>query len=184
MNRSRLASVVLGCAVGAIAATSAGSASAVPPVGAPRPELSFTDGWERKNDLARYRGVPILVLYEDKDSATVNRPLKEDLARLASGDRYRDLIALLPFADLTSYDYWPVRGFVKDAIQDESKKQKTVIYCDWDGHVRRGLKLQKGTSNVVLFGRDGRVSFSHAGALSPAQRNELIELLRREVANR
>jgi len=103
------------------------------------------------------------------------------LARLAAGDRYRGAVALVAVADVAGYDYWPVRGFVKDAIRKESVKQGTSIYCDWDGHVRRGLELDAGTSNVVLYGKDGSVIFADKGALSAARRGALLDLLRRQV---
>jgi hypothetical protein len=156
-------------------------ANAVPAVGSGRPDVTLQDGWDRTLELARYRGMPILVVYEDKDSATINQGLKEELSKLAKGDRYKRLIALVAVADVSGYDYWPVRGFVKDAIKSESHKQGTLIYCDWDGHVRGALGLHRGTSNVVLFGKDDKVLFSHAGALSSEQQRALIGLLREQV---
>lgn len=159
----------------------AGSAAALPSVGSPRPSVSIRDGWDRETTLERYRGVVTLVVYEDKGSAEVNQALKEELSRLAKGDRYKRRVALFAVADVTGYDYWPVRGFVKDAIQSESHKQGTLIYCDWDGRFRGALGLHKGNSNVVLIGKDDRILFAEAGALSAARRRELIDLLRREV---
>lgn len=156
-------------------------ANAVPTVGADRPNVILQDGWDRTFELGRYRGMPTLVVYEDKDSATINQPLKDELSKLAKGDRYKKLIALVAVADVSGYDYWPVRGFVKDAIKSESHKQGTLIFCDWDGRVRNALGLRRGTSNVVLFGKDDKVVFSHAGALSKDQQKQLIALLREQV---
>lgn len=150
-------------------------------VGDARPNVVLHDAWERSINLGSYTGKPVLVLYEDKDSATLNLPLKQELSQLAKGDKYKSSIALVAVADVTGYDYWPIRGFVKDAIQDESRKQKTVIYCDWDGHIRNQLRLDKSTSNVVLFGRDGRVLFARSGALGKGERKDLIDLLRAQV---
>jgi predicted transcriptional regulator len=70
---------------------------------------------------------------------------------------------------------------VKDAIQGESRKQGTDIYCDWTGSARQALQLDRGTSNVVLYDRAGRVAFSASGALSEARREELVRLLRSYV---
>ena len=80
-----------------------------------------------------------------------------------------------------SFDFWPVRGFVKDAIRSESKKQGATIYCDWDGNFQRAAGFKRGTSSVLLIGRDARVLFSHEGALPPPERDRLISLLRSEV---
>lgn len=159
----------------------AGAAGALPTVGGTRPSVSVRDGWDRVTTLEHYRGVVTLVVYEDKGSAEVNQVLKEELSRLAKGDRYKRKVALFAVADVSGYDYWPVRGFVKDAIQTESHKQGTTIYCDWDGRFRNALSLEKGKSNVVLIGKDDRILFAEAGALSAARRRELIDLLRREV---
>ncbi len=132
-------------------------------------------------ELSRLGAKPVLIVYEDKDSATQNQAFKNDLANLARGDRYRDTVGLVAIADVQGYDYWPVRGFVKDAIKDESRKFGTVIYCDWDGAARRTLGLRRGTSSVILYGKDGKVIFSHEGAMSADERQQAIVLLRAQV---
>ena len=156
-------------------------AQALVGAGSLRPAGRVYDADDHTLDLRSINGKPILVLYEDKDSAKVNEPLKLELARLAKGDRYRTAVALVPIADVQSFDFWPVRGFVKDAIRGESKKQGATIYCDWDGNLQRSAGFKRGTSSVMLIGRDARVLFSHEGALPPDQRDRLISLLRGEV---
>jgi len=151
------------------------------PAGALRPAGRVHDADDRTLDLRSINGKPILVLYEDKDSAKVNDALKADLSRLAKGDRYRTAVALVPVADVQSFDFWPVRGFVKDAIRSESKKQGATIYCDWDGNLQKAAGFRRGTSSVMLIGRDARVLFAHEGALPTEQRERLIALLRGEV---
>jgi hypothetical protein len=170
-------------AAGAIAlALFAGApVEALPLAGALRPEVELTDAWERSIRLSTYRGMPVLVVYEDKGSSEQNAALKRELAVLAKGDKYRRLIALVAVADVTGYDYWPIRGFVKGAIRGESEKQSTVIYCDWDGHVRHALGLERGQSNVVLYGSDGAVLYAHAGPMSAEERRGFVELLRAQV---
>ena len=158
-----------------------GPAGAVPRVGSDVPDVVLRDGWDRDTHLARFRGMPLLVIYEDKGSTEQNDPLKRELARLAKGGQDRKKIALVAIADVSDYDFWPARGFVKDAIRSESHKQDTLIYCDWDGHVRRTLSLAAGASNVVFYGRDGKALFSRSGPLSPEARRELLDLLRAHV---
>jgi hypothetical protein len=156
-------------------------ARALPSVGASRPQLRLVDAWERVLDLSNVGSRPLLVIYEDKDSATQNAALKQELSELSKGDRYKTRVVLAAVADVAAYDYWPVRGFVKDAIRGESQKAHTPIYCDWDGGARRALEAKAGMSNVILYGRDGRVLFAHVGAMSEATRSNLLELLRGEV---
>jgi hypothetical protein len=156
-------------------------AHGLPLPGAALPALRLLDAWDRTLELSRLGAKPVLVVYEDKDSATQNQAFKNDLATLARGDRYRSSVGLVAIADVQGYDYWPVRGFVKDAIKDESHKFGTVIYCDWDGSAQRTLGLRRGTSNVILYGKDGKVLFSHEGAMSADERRQAIALLRAQV---
>ena len=173
--------VVIAVLLALVVASILRTARALPALGALRPEVTLKDAWERSITLSRFRGMPVLVVYEDKGSSTQNQRLKDDLARLGQGDRYKQSVGLVAVADVSGYDYWPVRGFVKDAIQSESEKQHTTIYCDWDGHVRTSLGLEKGMSNVVLFGKDGKVLFAASGTVSDQRREELVRLLRHEV---
>jgi predicted transcriptional regulator len=134
-----------------------------------------------KLDLRSINGKPILVVYESQEAAPQNAALKEDLSKLASGEAYRDTVALVPVADVEAYDFWPARGFVKDAIRDESKKLKTPIYVDWDGSFRKNAGLRRNMSTVILIGKDANVRFAHEGPLSKNQREELLQMLRNEV---
>lgn len=156
-------------------------AEALPTVGDALPDLRLSDGWGRTLDLSQLASEPVLVIYEDKASSRQNVDLKRDLAVLAKADRYKQGVALVAIANVEGYDYWPVRGFVKDAINDEARKFDTPIYCDWDGTARRELGVNLGVSNVILYARGGKVLFSHEGKLAPGQRQEILGLLRREV---
>jgi len=170
-----------GGAAAAVCVLSSTIAHALPQVGAQLPSAQVVDSDDRRFDLGSTRGRPVLVVYEDKESAHVNDAFKEELARLARDGRYKSSVSLVPVADVRRYDYWPVRGFVKDAIRDESKKQGTSIYCDWNGDFSRKMSLQTGTSSVVLFGRSGRVLFAKAGQLTAGEIREVVALLRAEV---
>lgn len=157
-------------------------ATALPSVGETLPELNLIDAWDQPFALnAKNSNKPVLVVYEDKDSSGQNAELKRELARLAKGDRYRTAITLLAIADVTGYDYWPIRGFVKDAIKDESHKVGTRIFCDWNGATRSKMGVRKGQSNVVLYGKDGRVLLSHEGPMPAAKRARLIALLGEQI---
>ena len=166
---------------GLLAAAALATAFLAPPADAALPNARVLDANDRSFDLASTMGKPVLVVYEDKDSAQLNAPFKTELARLAKGDKYRQAVALIPVADVRSYDYWPVRGFVKDAIRKESGKQGTTIYCDWNGDFARKLSLQKGTSNVALYSKTGRLLFVKQGILSSAEIQQALGLLKSEV---
>lgn len=175
-------SLVLAALLGGLG--TANLAEAAPALGTPKPAARVVDADDRAFHLQAVQGKPTLVLYEDKESAKVNVALKDDLAKLASGGRYRSSVVLVPVADVERYDFWPARGFVKDAIKDESKKIGATIYCDWDGSFRRAVKLAQNTSSVLLFGKDGRVLFTWEGQVPKEERERLLELLRTEVEPR
>lgn len=175
MNRSTL---TLGGLLTVLLVT---TADASPAAGARRPEVRLVDAWERAFELKTLQGTPVLFVYEDKESAMQNKLLKAELAELAKGDRYKRSIAIVAIADVTGYDFWPVRGFVKRAIRDESVKFGTVIYCDWQGEARGALGASRGMSNVALYGKDGALVFAHAGTMPKAKREELVALLRVQV---
>jgi predicted transcriptional regulator len=168
-------------AVATVGLLAGGVARALPVPGAARSDVELTDAWDRSIHLAAYVGKPVLVVYEDKGSSSQNEALKEELAAVARGDRYKTVVALVAVADVSGYDYWPIRGFVRSALRSESQKQGTVIYCDWDGHVRGTLGLERGQSNVVLYGRSGVVLYSHAGPMSVEERRTFFATLRGQV---
>ncbi|WP_437288760.1 YtfJ family protein [Sorangium sp. So ce406] len=158
-----------------------GAALALPSEGDRAPNARLEDADGRELQLKTLRGKPILIVYEDKDSATQNQAFKDALAKLAKGDRYRKTIALAAVADVSSYDFWPVKGFVKDAIREESRKVGATIYCDWDGAFRQAYRLRRGISNVILVGKNGQVLFAAEGKLKPEAQSRVLELLRKEV---
>ena len=141
--------------------------------------LEDADG--KVTELKQFRGKPILIVYENKDASKQNEALKKELAVLAKGDKYKDKVALAAVADLDGYNYWPVKGFVIDAIKQESKKAGTTIFCDWDAGVRGVYGFKKGTSSIVLIDKNGWVIFSQEGTLSAEARARLVELLRQQV---
>ncbi len=167
--------------LGLLLALDVSSVWALPKLGAAAADASMEDADGRRAKVSSFSGKPILIVYEDKDSATLNQPFKDDLAKLAAGDKYRESIALLPLADVSAYNFWPVKGFVKDAIREESKKVGTTIYCDWDASFRSAFDIRAGSSSIILVGRNGAVLFAAEGALSVEQREKVVSLLRAEV---
>lgn len=171
-------------AAAAIAAGIAGSplsTLALPAVGDDAPNGKLEDADGKSTETKSFKGKPLLIVYEDRDSAAQNEKLKKELGVLAKGDKYKAKVALAAVADVSSYDFWPAKGFVKDAIREESKKQGTTIYCDWNASFRKAFKLTKGKSNIVLVGKDGKVLFAAEGSLSDGDRKKVIELLKSQV---
>lgn len=175
--------VLLLCAAALSAALLSGAALALPTEGQVAPNARVEDVDGRELQIKTLRGRPILIVYEDKDSNTQNQALKDALAKLAKGDgRYRRTLATVAVADVSAYDFWPVKGFAKDAIRDASKRAGTTIYCDWDGTFRAAYRLRQGISSVVLVGKNGQVLFAAEGTLKREQQTRVLDLLRKELA--
>lgn len=175
----RLAAAAVAFAFAAL--TVQGAALALPAEGEKAPNARIEDADGRALEMKTLQGKPILIMYEDKGSSAQNQALKDELSRLARGDRYKRAIALAAIADVSAYNFWPVKGFVKDAIRDESRRFGTTIYCDWDASFRKKYRMREGVSSVVLVGRDGLVLFAADGALSADKRAQLLKLLREQV---
>jgi hypothetical protein len=157
-------------------------AEALPRTGAASPRARLEDPDGRVLDLRFPGAKPTLILYEDRDSAGQNLPLKNDLLRVARQNAAASkAVVFAGVADVSDYDFWPVRGFAAQAVRKKSKETGRPIYCDWDGAFRRAYGLRRGFSTVVLVGRDGRVRFAAEGPLGPEARARLFELLASEV---
>lgn len=181
MKADKLRSLFTAGAIASSASLMSAEALGVPREGEAAPNAALEDADGRVAELKAFRGKPILIMYEDRDSAKQNDALKKELGELARGDRYRSRVALAAIADVSAWDFWPAKGFVKDAIRDESRKQGTTIYCDWTGSFRKAYRLRAGMSNVVLVGKDGRVLFAAEGPIPPDQRKRLLGILREQV---
>lgn len=164
----------------AVTALFATSAFALPKVGDARPAVSLVDGWDRTMDLSKMER-PLLLIYEDKDSANDNQKLKDELSRLEDSIHYRKSVAHVAVADVSGYDYWPAKGVVKDELKKWSARLKLVIYADFTGKARAKLAMDEGKSNVVLYSKQGKVLFARSGALSERDRADLVSRLRSEV---
>ncbi|MFO0611693.1 MAG: hypothetical protein U0414_03830 [Polyangiaceae bacterium] len=145
------------------------------------PEAKVQDADDRALWMSELKGSPVVVFYEDKDSRDMNSALKSEVASLM-GESGMSGIRVIPIADVSDYDSWPARGFVKDAVREESKKAGLTIYCDWDASFRAKYDLVKGSSNVVIVGRDGVVKAASSGSLSSERRAAVLSLLRAEAA--
>ncbi len=181
MKPDTLRSLVAAGAVSAVSLAGSSTVFAVPREGEAAPNARMEDADGRIAELKAFAGKPILIVYEDRDSAKQNQALKTELAQLARGERYQARVALAAVADVSAWDFWPAKGLVRDAIRDESRKQGATIYCDWTGSFRGVYQLRRGVSNVVLVGKNGRVLFAAEGAVDAASRKRLFALLKDQV---
>ena len=117
-------------------------------------------------DTRSVKGQTVLVFYEDKDTANQNAAFKNELGRLRKATGFKPGVRVVAVADVSSYDFWPAKGLVQDAIKKQQKASGVTIFLDWSGKFGTALKARKGVSNVVLIGPDGNVMVSHEGVVS------------------
>ncbi|MBE4747189.1 hypothetical protein G4177_03240 [Corallococcus sp. ZKHCc1 1396] len=156
---------------GALAVTlAAGGASGAPPGPEPVDATLSTSKGERVR-LSRWRGKPVILFYEDKDSTTLNAALKEEL--FARG-RERGLLEsawVVAVANLEKYDFFPARGIALSYVRDEEKKAGVPILVDLEGTLGQApWKLPTKTSNVMLLDAQGALVFRHSGRMKPEDR--------------
>ena len=169
-------------AASALALAAIPGADAAPKEGEPAPDARAEDVEGRAFETRSYRGKKTLILfYEGKDTSQQNGRLKVDIAKLTKTDRYRSVTHFAAVGDVSDYNYWPVKGIVKDKIREESKKSGWPIYCDWAGSFRAAYKLRRDASNVVVVGKNGSILFAAEGTVDARKRERLFNFLRAEV---
>lgn len=160
------------------AIVTAASAAPKPGDALPAARAATLDG--RELNTRSMSGKIVLIFYEDKDSAQLNMALKNELGKVQKSPGWKPNVVVAAVADVSGYDWWPARGFVKDAIQAEQRKAGTPIYLDWSGDFGKAIKAKKGASNVVLVGADGKVQIAHEGAVPQAVRDAIVAAVRKQ----
>jgi predicted transcriptional regulator len=167
----------------ALLLSAAPGVGATPKEGAPAPDARVEDVEGRPVEIKRLKGKTLILFYEGKDSAQQNTTLKAELAKLVRSDRYRSRSVFAAVGDVSDYDYWPVKGIVKDKIREESKKAGWPIYCDWNGGFRSAYKLRRDLSNVIVISKNGSVIFAASGKVDAGAKQRLLAALQSEAAS-
>jgi hypothetical protein len=142
--------------------------------------LKTTSGAPRA--LSEYRGKPMVLFYEDRDSGKLNLELKTQLFARA---RERNLLSaawVVPVANLASYDWVPARSFATAGVKAAEIEAGVPILIDWEARLSKppwGLPAK--TSSVLLFDASGTVVFECRGRLSANELTEFFRALERLV---
>jgi hypothetical protein len=172
---------ILSIFAAALLASSAGFA--LPETESARPALAFADAEDSKVDLRGFNGKALVVVLENKESASQNLAFKSELAALGLSKELREGYTLVPIADVEGYDYWPARGFVKDAIRSESKKIGRTVWIDWGGSARKAFGASKDKSVVLVYGKNGKLKFAAEGPLDKVARGKALTALKCDVVS-
>ncbi len=169
---------VLGAALGAATLLVVSNATALRKIGDVPPDFVVHDVDDHPSKLSLLRaGKPSLIVYEDKDGGGQNKPFLERLSKLRGADARFAKVLVVAVADVSSWDFWPAKGFVKDALRAEGKKAGTRVWADWSGAGRKALAAHASVSNLVLVDGKGKVVWASAGALTKAQQQRLLDVI-------
>lgn len=121
-------------------------------------------------------GKAALIVFEDKDAGDQNRTFKKrfDALQKTLGGK----VVLIPVADVSKYDYFPAKSFVKSALRDAGKKNGVKVYADWSGKGKKLLAAPAKRSNLVLVDKHRKVLWASAGQLTRLQEDKLLELVK------
>ncbi len=147
---------------------------------APEFALEGTSGQTRR--LRDYRGRVVILIYEDRDSNQQNDALKRELAEHARAQDLTRDVAVVPVANLSSYDFWPASGFARDAVVDIARQQGMEILIDWSNSMSGAYRFRPSTSYVMVLSREGRVLFRHAGTLPSRERMRFFSVIGEAMA--
>lgn len=160
--------------------------AAPPPVAAPAlplaPEFALEGTGGQTRRLRDYRGRVVILIYEDRDSNQQNDTLKRELAEHARAQDLTRDVAVVPVANLSSYDFWPASGFARDAVIDIARQQGMEILIDWNNSMSGAYRFRPATSYVMVLSREGRVLFRHAGALPSRERMRFFSVIGEAMA--
>ncbi len=121
-------------------------------------------------------GRAALIVCEDKDAGRQNQDFKQRFGVLQ--DTLGDQVVLLPVADVSNFNYWPAKRFVKRALRAAGKRDGITVYADWSGEGRAALRPRPKLSNLVLVDQNHKVLWASSGQLTKPQEDELLELVK------
>ena len=132
--------------------------------------------------LSEFRGKPLLLFFEDRDSVGMNQTLKD---RLFAEAKKRDLlhrVGLVAVAYLKPFDFFPARQFALAHVRSLVEQLGIDIFVDFKGSLAGPpLWLPTDSSTVLVVDRQGRVLYRHSGPHSEAEIERLVTLVSEEA---
>ena len=122
-------------------------------------------------------GHPTVVFYEDKDGDDQNERFKQRLGKLQGKSASAKKVTIVAIADVGSWNFWPAKGFVKDALRSAGKKAGITVWADWSSAGRANLSAASNHSNVIMLDASGKVVWASVGKLTPVQEDDLLNRL-------
>lgn len=128
--------------------------------------------------LDMVKGKIIVIFYETKDAIEQNRQLKNELNQFyrEQSNSVKEHLVRLPIINC-SEAFWPFTGVWKKKLNENSTKEKIIIYGDWDGRMVTDFQFADKDSNVVIIDRNCKIRYAASGKINNLQTKEIKELL-------
>lgn len=154
-----------------------GGASAHGPQSSPLDAtLHSSDG--ARTPLSKWRGKPVILFYEDKDSTELNLALKEELFERGKQHGLLEAAWVVAVANLEKFNFFPARQIALSHVRGEEKRVGVPILVDLQGTLGGPpWALPKKTSTVMLMDATGAVVYSYSGRLEEAERKTFFTVL-------
>lgn len=128
--------------------------------------------------LSHFRGKPVVVFYEDKQSVELNRPLKKALWERGKALDLVSAAHVVAIANLRRYNFFPARPIALSYVRDEEKRVGVPILVDLEGTLSAApWNLPAKTSSVLLMDDEGRVRYAYSGQMSQREMDTFFEQL-------
>lgn len=151
------------------------------------PPASPLDATLRSSDgaqtpLSKWRGKPVILFYEDKDSTKLNLALKEELFERGKQHGLLEAAWVVAVANLEKFNFFPARQIALSYVKDEEKKAGVPILVDLEGTLGGPpWALPKKTSTVMLLDATGAVVYSYSGRMDEGERTKFFTALSRLI---
>lgn len=156
------------------------------PPSEPLLSAALFDLLDKPASLRGVQGKVVVVLHQDRHSSEQNEAFKDKLSGLIA--RFSSQLRVVALADAGGYDFWPAKGYVKDALRSVEKKGGAMIVVDWKGAVRKAYRLKSKQSAVFVLNRSQELVAFSQGQLTPTECDKLSEqvesLLVQETASK
>ncbi|MCX8043329.1 MAG: YtfJ family protein [Desulfobacterota bacterium] len=142
------------------------------------PAFSVYVGARRISYPESFSGKVLVVTYETKDVIEKNRPFKNRMLGFCASPMNASGVAVaFPVIDCSGY-IGPIKSYCADQVQKFSKKEQLQLYTDRDGHMRHAFGMKDHESNILIIDQQGIVRYRHAGTITDAEGDRIIELIR------
>lgn len=141
-------------------------------------DATLRDSQNAPTRLARFRGKPTVVFYEDRTTQHQNDLFKRELWERGRALHLTQTTNVVAVADLRRYDFFPVRLVALQHIRDVEKHHNIPVLVDWNGALNAApWNLPRQASSVVVLDEGGRPVYVHSGPLGQAEAEAAFQTL-------